>query len=108
MLSWEAGLKSQLWDDRLRLNFAVFRYQVDDQQLTAVGGDANIARLVNADKTIGQGVELDLEAYLTRNLLVTFGAASTTPRSATATSASFPAPTAPCSIPPIPAGRARC
>ena len=25
-------------------------------------------------KTIGQGVELDLEAYLTRNLLVTFGA----------------------------------
>ena len=74
VLSWEAGLKSQWWDDRLRLNFAVFRYQIDDQQLTAVGGDANIARLVNAEKTIGQGVELDLEAYLTRNLLVTFGA----------------------------------
>ncbi|MFC7302455.1 TonB-dependent receptor [Luteimonas weifangensis] len=74
VLSWEAGIKSQLWDNRMRIGFALFRYTVDDQQLTAVGGDANVARLVNADKVVGQGAELDLEAYLTPNLLVTLGA----------------------------------
>jgi iron complex outermembrane receptor protein len=73
-LSFEAGIKSQLWDNRLRLGFALFRYTVDDQQLTAVGGDANVARLVNADRVDGQGAELDLEAYLTPNLLLTLGA----------------------------------
>jgi iron complex outermembrane receptor protein len=72
-LSFEAGIKSELWD-RVRLGFALFRYEVDDQQLTAVGGDANIARLVNADRSVGQGAELDLEAYLTPNLVVTVGA----------------------------------
>jgi iron complex outermembrane receptor protein len=74
VLSWEAGIKSQLWDNRMRIGFALFRYTVDDQQLTAVGGEANIARLVNADKVNGQGAEFDLEAYLTPNLLVTLGA----------------------------------
>ena len=72
-LSFEAGVKAELWD-RVRLGFALFRYEVDDQQLTAVGGDANIARLVNADKSVGQGAEIDLEAWLTPNLQVTFGA----------------------------------
>ena len=73
-LSWEVGIKTQAWDNRLRLGFALFRYTVDDQQLTAVGGDANVARLVNADKTIGKGAELDLEAWLTDQLQVTLGA----------------------------------
>ncbi|TXH67188.1 MAG: TonB-dependent receptor [Lysobacteraceae bacterium] len=74
VLSVEAGVKAQLWEDRLRLGFALFRYTVNDQQLTAVGGASNVARLVNADKTVGQGAELDLEAWLTDHLLVTFGA----------------------------------
>ena len=74
VLSVEAGIKTQLWDNRLRLGFALYHYTVDDQQLTAVGGDANVARLVNADKSVGQGAELDLEAWLTDGLLVTLGA----------------------------------
>lgn len=74
VLSWEAGVKAQLWDNRLRVGFALFRYTVNDQQLTAVGGASNIATLVNADKTIGQGAELDVQAWLTDNLFVTFGA----------------------------------
>ncbi len=47
-----------------------------DRELAPGGGraDANVARLVNADKTIGQGAELDLEAYLSDDLLVTVGA----------------------------------
>ena len=74
VLSFEAGVKAQLWDNRLRLGFALYRYTVDDQQLTAVGGTSNVARLVNADKTVGQGAELDLQAWLTDRLFVTFGA----------------------------------
>jgi len=74
VLSFEAGFKSQFWDDRARIGFALYHYRVDDQQLTAVGGDANVARLVNADRTVGQGAELDLQAYLTDQLLVTLGA----------------------------------
>jgi iron complex outermembrane receptor protein len=46
---------------------------MDDQQLTAVGGQANFNQLINADKTKGQGFELDLDAYLTDRLLVTLG-----------------------------------
>lgn len=74
VLSWEGGIKADLFDDRVRIGFALFRYSVDDQQLTAVGGDANVARLVNADKTVGQGAELDLQAWVTDKLYVTFGA----------------------------------
>lgn len=72
--SVEIGLKTQLWDNRVRLGLAAFHYQVRDLQLTAVGGIANVARLVNADKARGQGIELDLEAWLSENLYVTAGA----------------------------------
>ena len=71
--SYEAGVKTGFLDGRGRLSFAVFSYQMDDQQLTAVGGQANFNQLINADKTKGQGFELDLDAYLTDNLLVTLG-----------------------------------
>jgi iron complex outermembrane receptor protein len=73
VISYEAGIKADLWDKRARIGFNVFRYNVDGQQLIAVGGATNSAVLLNADKTIGQGFELDLEAYVTDGLLVTFG-----------------------------------
>jgi iron complex outermembrane receptor protein len=73
VLSYEAGIKSDFWDRRARVGFTLFSYTVDDQQLTAVGGGANFNTLVNADKTVGSGFELDAEAYLTDNLLVTAG-----------------------------------
>jgi iron complex outermembrane recepter protein len=73
VISYEAGIKADLWDKRARIGFNVFRYDVSDQQIIAVGGGANIATLLNADKTIGQGFELDAQAYLTDNLLVTLG-----------------------------------
>jgi len=73
VISYEAGIKADLWDKRARLGFTVFRYDVEDQQIIAVGGGANIATLLNADKTRGQGFELDLEAYVIDNLLVTLG-----------------------------------
>lgn len=72
--SLEIGLKRQLWDNRVRLGLAAFHYQVSDLQLTAVGGIANVARLLNARRARGQGLELDLEAWLSEALYVTAGA----------------------------------
>ncbi|KRG72103.1 TonB-dependent receptor [Pseudoxanthomonas dokdonensis] len=73
VISYEMGIKADLWDKRARLGFSVFRYDVDGQQIIAVGGGSNTATLLNADKTTGQGFELDLEAYIVDNLLVTLG-----------------------------------
>ncbi len=74
ILSFEAGIKTSLFNDRGRLSFSVYKYTMDDQQLTAVGGGANFNTLLNADQTDGQGAELDFEAYLTDNFLITIGA----------------------------------
>ncbi|MFC5577644.1 TonB-dependent receptor [Lysobacter niabensis] len=71
--SFEAGVKADLWDKRGRINAGVFYYEVKDQQLTAVGGAANANILVNAEKTVGQGFEMDFQAYLTDTVLFTLG-----------------------------------
>ncbi len=71
--SIEAGFKKELWDGRARLNSALFYYQMNDQQLTAGSGSANVNQLVNADKTIGYGFESDLTAKLAPNTLLTLG-----------------------------------
>ncbi|GAB3096429.1 TonB-dependent receptor [Lysobacter terrae] len=71
--SVEAGVKADFWDKRARINAGVFYYRVKDQQLTAVGGTGNANILLNAEKTIGKGFELDFQAYLTDHLLVTLG-----------------------------------
>ena len=72
-LSYEIGIKADLFDRRARLGFAIFDYTVDDLQLTAVGGAANFNTLINADQAHGQGFELDLEALLTDRLSITLG-----------------------------------
>jgi iron complex outermembrane recepter protein len=73
--SFDMGIKADFWDNRARLNANVFYYEVKDQQLTAVGGAFNANILLNAEKTVGKGFELDFQAYLTDNLLVTVGSA---------------------------------
>ncbi|WP_439638480.1 TonB-dependent receptor [Nevskia sp.] len=74
VLSYETGIKADLFDKRARIAFNLFRSEVEDQQLTAVGGGANFNTLINADKALLQGAELDFKAILTRNLLLTLGA----------------------------------
>jgi len=71
--SFEVGVKSRLFDNRAMISFDVFDYEMKNQQLTAVGGSANVAELVNAKKTDGHGFELDLQAYLTDQLMITAG-----------------------------------
>jgi iron complex outermembrane receptor protein len=104
--SFEAGVKADFWDNRARLNAGVFYYEVKDQQLTAVGGSANANILLNADKSVGQGFELDFQAYLTDNLLVTLGSSYNDTEikdadlvvSACGTGQNFPNPQANCTI----------
>ncbi|MCF6301577.1 MAG: TonB-dependent receptor, partial [Proteobacteria bacterium] len=71
--SIEAGFKKEMWNGRARLNASVFYFQMNDQQLTAGSGTANVNQLVNADKTVGYGFETDLTAKLAENTLLTFG-----------------------------------
>ena len=74
VLSYETGIKADLFDKRARIAFNLFRSEVDDQQLTAVGGAANFNSLLNADQALLQGAELDFKAILAQNLLLTVGA----------------------------------
>jgi len=71
--SAEVGVKSELLDNKLRLNLATYMYQLDGQQLVAVGGAANIATLINADKTNGYGFEADVDIAPNANWRVTLG-----------------------------------
>jgi iron complex outermembrane receptor protein len=71
--SIEFGFKSQLADDRIRLNAAVFYYEVDDLQLSAIGGGGNFVQLVNADKGTGMGLDLDGEFLFTDRFMMTLG-----------------------------------
>lgn len=71
--SIEAGIKSELLGGRMRLNLTGFYYEISDQQLTKVGGAANINELVNADKTMGYGFEADMEFIPSERWLFTAG-----------------------------------
>lgn len=73
VLSYEAGVKSELFDNRVRANANVFYYELEDQQLTVVGGIDNTVQLINADKGEGYGFEADIEALPLPNLLLTAG-----------------------------------
>lgn len=59
--SVEVGAKSDLLANTLRLNGAVFYYNIDDMQLSAVGGALNGNSLINADKGTGYGFEVDAD-----------------------------------------------
>jgi iron complex outermembrane receptor protein len=71
--SFEIGFKSDMLDNTLRLNGAIYYYQIDDMQFSAIGGGGNLTRLVNADKGIGQGFELEATWLATEFLTLTAG-----------------------------------
>jgi iron complex outermembrane receptor protein len=63
IISYEGGFKAELWDHKARISWDAYYYDVKDQQLTAVGGSANVIQLINAQKTVGKGSELELELH---------------------------------------------
>ena len=76
--SLEAGLKTTLWDGRVRLNLAFFKtdytgYQANVPDL--VNG-VIVTRLINAGDVTTSGVEMDLTARVTPQLTVSFNLAN--------------------------------
>ncbi len=68
--SIETGFKSVFLENTARVDGSVFYYVVSDQQLTAVGGTSNVASLLNADKSVGYGFEIDSEYFVTPDLVI--------------------------------------
>jgi len=73
IMSYEAGFKSTILDNRLRWNGAVYYYDVSDLQVTAVGGATNSVQLVSIDEVIGYGFETDIEWLASEFLTITAG-----------------------------------
>lgn len=71
--SMEFGSKAYFMDGRMRLNWAFYKYELENQQVSAVGGADNGIRLVNIDKTDGAGFELDGEWQFSDCLTLDFG-----------------------------------
>jgi outer membrane receptor protein involved in Fe transport len=73
IMSYEAGFKMTLADNRVRLNGSVYHYIIDDMQLTAIGGAGNFVQLVNAEEGKGSGFDIDAEFAISENFQVTAG-----------------------------------
>ncbi|HEV2044137.1 MAG TPA: TonB-dependent receptor, partial [Sphingomicrobium sp.] len=72
-MSYEAGIKTTLFDRKLRFNLAGYYFKTKDLQLSAVGGAANANLLLNADAVKGYGFEAELEARPVQGLTLTAG-----------------------------------
>jgi iron complex outermembrane receptor protein len=68
------GVKAELLSRRLQIDANLFDYEVKDLQIAAVGGASNQTTLLNANKSVGRGVEFDLQARPVDPLLVTANA----------------------------------
>lgn len=70
--SYELGVKSDLWQQKLRLNAALFHYVYEDKQVTQFeagsGGASSI--IANAGKTEAMGVELEATLIPVKGLLL--------------------------------------
>lgn len=70
--TFEAGVKSDLFDNRVRANLAVFYNEYEDMQVVqnkTFPSGANSASIQNAGKAHSYGAELELTAYATDNLV---------------------------------------
>lgn len=72
ILSWEAGFKSTLFNNTLRLNASAFTYEVSDIQLNGNDSNGN-GVLFNADKAKAYGMEAEAEWRPIENLSMTAG-----------------------------------
>ena len=72
-MSYEAGVKTVLFDRRLRFNLTGYYFKTKDLQLSAVGGNTNANLLLNADAVKGHGFEAELEARPATGLTMTAG-----------------------------------
>ena len=73
IISVEVGLKLRVWQQRLHLDLAAYHFWMHDQQLTAGSGVDNANRLLNADRTLGRGIEAEGAVALGHGLHLTAG-----------------------------------
>jgi iron complex outermembrane receptor protein len=73
VISYEAGIKSRLFDQRLQLNMALFNTTIEDMQVQRPV-DGNLIT-VNAAEADIKGIELETIALITDNLTLKFNAA---------------------------------
>lgn len=74
VIAYEAGLRSDLFDRRLRLNLSAFHYKYSDLQIQAVVGVPPVSLLTNAASAKIYGAEVEAIYRFTPNLRVTFNA----------------------------------
>jgi iron complex outermembrane receptor protein len=72
-MSYEAGIKSVVFDRRLRFNLTGYYFKTKDLQLSAVGGGTNANLLLNADAVKGHGFEAELQARPLTGLTLSAG-----------------------------------
>jgi len=70
--SYEIGWKANL-GKKARGNVSLYYFTMNDQQLTAVGGQANFNQLVNAEQTDGSGFEAEFEFMVSPQAIFTVG-----------------------------------
>jgi len=72
LLSYELGYKGTLWDNRLSLSLSAYYYDYQDLQVIKqdVVGGIGLNTFVNADQAKAAGIELEFQALLTQNILV--------------------------------------
>ncbi len=75
--SYEAGVKSELFNNTVRLNADGFTYYIRNMQLSAIGGGSNSVKLMNARAGLAYGLEADAEWAALENLTFTGGASWT-------------------------------
>jgi len=68
VISYELGIKSSLFDSRLRLNAALFQYEYADLQVFAEDPTSLAAVILNAGGATGTGLELDVVYLASENL----------------------------------------
>jgi iron complex outermembrane recepter protein len=68
IMAYEVGLKSELFDRRLRLNLAGFHYDIDNLQIRSAAGTLGSAVLLNAAQVKVNGFEAEFEAAPTETL----------------------------------------
>lgn len=73
--AWEMGVKSELFDNRLRLGATVFHTKFDGLQGQAFDANAIAFQLTSAGTAITKGLELDFTAKPMPNLLINGGVA---------------------------------
>jgi iron complex outermembrane receptor protein len=75
LTSYELGWKTELWDNRLRVNGAIFHMEVDDIILDFLPDPVNNPQFVevfNSGDADIDGLELDVTAAITDHFLVSF------------------------------------